>query len=284
MKITLYPTAGGCHRPPQVMLTARQYIDAGRRVAVSSRDHVEHIDAGGPLAAAIQIGNWQDIAGLRPHLVILDNLWFVDPDGVWLFDARPDAPTEFLDPGEDQPRVSLSRFRRLIRELPGRGVEELILVSERYGISGAWQAELEDAAVEIRWDCAARLRWRTWRCSRGTGELMPEAPDQPGSMSAALHSGISHLLMALVAEFNDLQFGRQNPQCRVPHRNYEPLFLMLDSILHGQSADRVGRLCEEVRDQLALLSTLVEGYADPGQTGNYRAGGPAHRPARQNLH
>jgi len=288
MKITLYPTAKGCYRPPQAMQTARDYITAGKRVAISSRDRVESIVVNGPLDQAVQIDDWSDLPKLKPELVILDNLYFVDPVGVWLFDVRPGAPSEWVDPGEDsfrQPaRVSSTRFRYLLKKLAKRGTREVILISESYGISSAWHNELTEMEVNIRWEVAEFEPWRTWQ-SR-IQRLMPGNPDQPELISAYMHTGASMLLMQLVAEFNDLRYGRTNPQsAALRNPNFQQLMWFMDSLFEDEPQERIQQLCTEIRDHLIFLSWTVEGYINPDVLDQFAAqAGIKHLQAPQKLH
>ncbi len=288
MKISLYPTAKGCYRPPQAMQTAREYINAGKRVAISSVERVGCINADGPLDQALQINDWNDLPKVKPHLVILDNLYFLDPDGLWIFDCRPGAISEWVDPQEDafqQPaRVSSTRFRYLLEKLTDRGTEEVILVSEAYGISPAWHDELTDLEVDIHWECADFERWRSWQTR--SRRLMPADPDQPELISAYMHGSASMLLMLLVAEFNDIRYGASNPQSAAARNpDFQQLMWLMADMFEEEPEERVQQLCTEIRDHLILLSWAVEGYINPEVLDQFaEKAGSKYLLTSQNLH
>ena len=310
MKITVYPTAPGCHRPPQPMLKAREFIRAGKAVAISSRDDPGRSPL--QLAGAVRIGPWSGFVKAAPDLAVIDNLRFVDPDGCALFDGREGPPDDLVDPDPDGPGVvGVEAFRDLLGALRGAGTREVVLVSEVYGISPAWQAELDAWEAVIAWNAARTLPWRTWRSSRPERRLTESEPegdsvlaarygeaghDWGGEISARLHGEESRLLMTVAAEFNDLEFGARNPQAcgagpgdpDVPPAFAVAMMDLMNRLFEGEPEERVRSLGTALSERFLLLYCCVRTYCDPDpeRTMENRLGAPAWPapPRRPDLH
>ncbi len=143
MKLSLYPTADGGFRPPQVQAQICAWQDAGRIVAVASAD-----PALTGLDGVIPVGtDWVRVPNHRPRpdCLVIDSLDFGDPDGQELV-CRQEDP-RFL-PG--------TRLQFVLDALGRQGADGVLLVLSGLTISPAWQAQLVAwvGQVKIHWELA----------------------------------------------------------------------------------------------------------------------------------
>ncbi len=159
MKLSLYPTADGGFRPPQVQAQIRAWQDAGRIVAVASAD-----PALTGLDGVIPVGtDWVRVPNHRPRpdCLVIDALDLGDPDGQELV-CRQQGP--MLLPG--------TRLQFVLDALGRQGADGVLLVLSGLTISPAWQAQLVAWAGQVRvhWDLATA----PWRITmREAGPDMP---------------------------------------------------------------------------------------------------------------
>lgn len=262
MKISLYPTADGCLRPAEVLHRAQSWLGFGKKVAIASGDEQFF-----PLDGAVlvrRVGKtWDAIHSIRPDIAIIDSLDFSDPDGKELI-SRQEMP--------HSPPVQITgkQFRAMLDLLSTKtGTEEVLLVSSIDVISPAWIKQLEDWGVDVRWSLAGSTRWRTWEVVRpeygksGSYKCLDAAqfPVLPGTpMSAVLHSSRSHLLLALTAEYSDLQcrdgYDQQKDGFGIPEHPSR----LLVRLLAGKPVSERIRLCRQLEADFRFLSDLTGEY------------------------
>ncbi len=262
MKITLYPTADGCLRPAEVLHRVRSWLGSGKKVAIASGDE-EFTDLNGAVLVRRVGETWGAFHSIRPDIAIIDSLDFSDPDGKELISRQemPHSPPV---------RVAGSQFRTMLDLLSTEtGTEEILLVSSIGVISPAWIKRLDDWDVDVRWSLAGSTRWRTWvvvrpehgksgpfRCLDAT--QFPVLPGTP--MSAVLHSSRSHLLLALAAEYSDLQcrdgYDQQTDGFGIPEHPSR----LLVRLLAGKPVSERIRLCQQLEVDFQFLADLAGEY------------------------
>ncbi|MXY64085.1 MAG: hypothetical protein F4206_16930 [Gammaproteobacteria bacterium] len=262
MKISLYPTANGCLRPAEILHRARSWLRSGKKVAVASGDEQFSVLDGAILVR--RVGKvWDTFHSIRPDIVIIDSLDFSDPGGRELISRQeiPHSPPT---------QVTGSQFRTMLDLLSTEaGAEEVLLVSSIDVISPAWKKRLDDWDVDVRWNLAGSTRWRSWVVAMpendksGTYKCLDVAqfPVFPGTpMSTVLHSSRSHLLLALAAEYSDLQ-------CRDGHDQQTDGFgipenpsRLLIRLLAGKPVSERIRLCQQLETDFQFLTDLAGEY------------------------
>lgn len=262
MKITLYPTADGCLRPAEVFHRARSWLGSRKKVAIASGDEQFSTLNGAVLVRRIGKA-WDAFRFIRPDIAIIDSLDFSDPDGKELISRQemPHSPPI---------QVAGSQFRTLLNLLSAEtGTEEVLLVSSIDVISPAWRKRLDDWDVDVRWSLAGSTRWRTWVVVRpeygksGSYKCLDAAqfPVLPGTpMSAVLHSSRSHLLLALAAEYSDLQCRDGNNQQTDGFGIPEHPSRLLARLLAGKPISERIRLCRQLEADFQFLADLVGEY------------------------
>ena len=262
MKITLYPTADGCLRPAEVFHRARSWLGSRKKVAIASGD--EQLSTLNGAVLVRRVGKaWDAFRFIRPDIAIIDSLDFSDPDGKEL-NSRQEMPHS------PPVQVAGSQFRNLLDFLSAEtGAEELLLVSSISVVSPAWVERLDDWGVDIRWHLAGSTKWRSWVVVRpeygksGSYRCLDVAqfPVLPGTpMSAVLHSSRSHLLLALAAEYSDLQcrdgYDQQTDGFGIPEHPSR----LLVRLLAGKPVSERIQLIRQLEVDFQFLADLAGEY------------------------
>lgn len=272
MKITLYPTADGCHRPLAVESLARAWLDAGSTVAIAST-HGSLVYLKGKGAVCVQgEDGWKKLPGKRPTHAVFDALDLSDPDGQEIICRQ----------GRDRNLFSVPavRFRAILDELARHECREVLLVLMNTEISQPWQEQLKEWDVEIRWSTADSAPWRNWKISSpDTGDLPHDVLRDAGvhAMAAFVLTPRAQMLMTLAAEYTDINLAGH--EYRPPD---VPVNIILRLLAGKPIEDRLlltGQLLDDLR-------TIVRGVEDlhsalGGGTASTSGSRPAGRPAGQ---
>ena len=262
MKLSLYPTADGCLCPAEVLHRARSWLRSGMKVVIASGD-AQFLTLDGAVLVR-RVGKvWDAFHNIRPDIAIIDALDFSDPDGQVLI-CRQEMPHS------PPVQVAGSQFRTMLDLLSNEtGTEEVLLVSSIDVISPAWIERLDKWDVDVRWSLAGSTKWRSWMVvmpeygKSGTYKCLDAAqfPVLPGTpMSAVLHSSRSHLLLALAAEYSDLNcrdgYARQTDGFGIPEH---PSRLLVRFLAGKPVSERI-RLCRQLETDFQFLTNLAGEY------------------------
>lgn len=252
MRLTLFPTSDGCYRPALVAEKSRALLDAGRTVAISSRD----VSLAGLEGATVvrRIDELHRILDDRPDYLVVDALDFADPDGRMIVNEQ-NRPSGLPKP------IDGDWFVSVLKELARGVTREVMLVCVNTDVSRAWLARLDALGVKVYWDLADSDRWRHWTQVRGKDDIRKETEDMrlgqladPGNtaIAAFYHSTRSQLLLTLCAEYSDIHLTQADRNPPV-----DPV-QVLSRLLAGRPLEERIAMTGDLVEDLKILTMMAQ--------------------------
>ena len=241
MKTSLYLTLTDHFRSPDVLRRARECRDAGWKVIWLTRDEQ-------PLyAPETKLSGWPKLAGCRPDLVILDNLYFDDRRGAVITHLQQEKPGG----------VWRSELEKLLGKLEAAGTREVILVCEQERVTTAWQDILNRLRIPLL--KTESVRCRDWRLTDAHGnpyafeeDRLEEPADDARTIRTQFRNPESEVLLTVASEYIQIQHEYDNPED--PHeenKHWHSLVKIIESLDESEQyelLDDLGALYDRIED------------------------------------